>query len=302
MTWKAMIVDDEPYVREDLREMLSAHPGIDVAYEAGTIAQARKHLIDHRPDLIFLDIQLRGGTGFDLVPAIAPETKIIFITAYDRYAVRAFRINALDYILKPVTPERLAEAIRRLNPDDASEPRPSCPGPPCPDDKVFHQIRHRPDFRAGPYHHGGQFHRRQLHGRCHHFRRKPGLPETIKEWLDILPEELFVRIHRSTLVNIRHVDRFEAPKRGTGLVFMAGRSDPLAVSVRMAATLKKRTVGVGPVGKPPIEDQRVEGLTEIPCRLIPHSAPPKQHVHHRFAHVRHNPVVRMRPPSLNSGG
>jgi two-component system LytT family response regulator len=236
MTWTAMIVDDEPYVREDLRQMLRAHPEIDVACEAGTVAQARKQLADHRPDLIFLDIQLRGGTGFDLVPDITPDTRIVFITAYDRYAVRAFKINALDYILKPVTPERLAESLRRLDPETPSP----APGPLTPDDKVF--IKSDDGLSFVPVHAitavgsiGGNYMAVSTASGENLVCRR-----TIKEWLDILPEELFVRIHRSTLVNIRHVDRFEAPKRGTGLVFMAGRIDPLAVSVRMAATLKKR--------------------------------------------------------------
>ena len=81
-----------------------------------------EHLTEYRPDLIFLDIQLRGGTGFDLIHSIPPETKIIFITAFDQYAVRAFTINALDYILKPVTPERLAESIQRLSPENPPLP------------------------------------------------------------------------------------------------------------------------------------------------------------------------------------
>ncbi len=118
MTLKALLVDDEPFVREDLRQMLLAHKSIEVICEAGTIAQAKKQLAAGRPDVVFLDIQLRGGTGFDLVPLIHKTTKIIFITAYDEYAVRAFEVNALDYILKPVTPERLAESISRLHSPD----------------------------------------------------------------------------------------------------------------------------------------------------------------------------------------
>ena len=236
MTWTAMIVDDEPYAREDLREMLRAHPGIEVACEAGTVAQARKQLADHRPDLIFLDIQLRGGTGFDLVPAIAPETKIIFITAFDQYAVRAFRINALDYILKPVTPERLAESLRRLDPQTPSP----APGPLTPEDKVFIKsddgLSFMPvDSITAVSSIGGNYMAVETVSGERLVCRK-----SLKEWENVLPETLFVRVHRSTLVNIRHVNRFEPDQKGPGRVFLKGRDEPLSVSVRMAAALKKR--------------------------------------------------------------
>lgn len=236
MTWAAMIVDDEPYVREDLRQMLAAHPEIEVACEAGTIAQARKQLADHRPDLIFLDIQLRGGTGFDLVPAISPETRIIFITAYDRYAVRAFKINALDYILKPVTPERLAESLRRLDPKNSSP----APGPLTPDDKVFIKSDDGLSFVlvdaiTAVHSIGGNYMAVETVSGERRICRK-----TLKEWEEVLPEALFVRVHRSTLVNTRHVVRFEPLKKGAGQVYIVGRDEPLSVSIRMATTLKKR--------------------------------------------------------------
>ena len=93
---KAIIIDDEPFIRDDLREMLAAHRDIEVVGEAGTIAEAKKLLASRRFDVVFLDIQLRGGTGFDLLPFIDPSTQIVFITAHDEYAVRAFEINALD--------------------------------------------------------------------------------------------------------------------------------------------------------------------------------------------------------------
>ncbi len=116
MTLKTLIVDDEPFVRDDLRHMLGVHETLEVVGEAGTVSGAKKQLLEKDLDVVFLDIQLRGGTGFDLVPFVDETVKIIFITAHDDYAIRAFEVNALDYILKPVTADRLAESVARLSP------------------------------------------------------------------------------------------------------------------------------------------------------------------------------------------
>ena len=121
MKLKAMIVDDEPFARDDLRHMLACQKEIEVICEAGTIAEAQKQLSEKKLDVVFLDIQLRGGSGFELIPFVNRSTDIIFTTAFDEYAVRAFEINALDYILKPVTAERLCASIDRLKAEKAGQ-------------------------------------------------------------------------------------------------------------------------------------------------------------------------------------
>src|SRR5438128_2047857 len=102
---RALLIDDEPHAREDLQRLLAAHPQVTIVGEAGSVASARKRLARADYDLVFLDVQLIGGTGFDLLPAAAA---VIFVTAHDRHAVRAFEVNALDFLLKPVRAERLA--------------------------------------------------------------------------------------------------------------------------------------------------------------------------------------------------
>ncbi len=241
MILKAMIVDDEPFVREDMQQMLMAHKSIEVICEAGTIAQAQNQLSMNRPDVVFLDIQLRGGIGFDLVPLIHKTTKIIFITAYDEYAVRAFEINALDYILKPVSPERLAEAISRLNfreneSKNASEK-------PCllkPDDKVFINTGSSRYFVplddiivicsiGGNYVSVDTIQGGKLICR-----------KTIKAWDGILPKSMFARIHRATIVNMKHIKRFHSEKYKAGQVFLTGHKKSFPVSMRMIAGFKEK--------------------------------------------------------------
>lgn len=112
---RCLIVDDEPPAREGMRKLLLAHEGVQVVGEASRVATALRLVDLRKPDLVFLDVQLRGETGFDfLAQATVPLPHIIFITAHDRFAADAFRVEAVDYLLKPVQPEQLAEALRRV--------------------------------------------------------------------------------------------------------------------------------------------------------------------------------------------
>ncbi len=113
---RALLIEDETTARADLRAKLAAHPEVTILAEAATMRGARTLLARTDYDLVLLDIQLIGGNSFDLVPDVRPGARIIFVTAYDTYAMRAFEINALDYLLKPVVPARLAEALRRATP------------------------------------------------------------------------------------------------------------------------------------------------------------------------------------------
>ena len=105
---KALIIDDEPFVRDDLRHMLSEFPDIEVIGEAATIREATELLSRTRPDVVFLDIQLRGGGGFELLPFINQKSSIIMFTAHNEYLEKALETNAVDCIPKPVTAGRLA--------------------------------------------------------------------------------------------------------------------------------------------------------------------------------------------------
>ena len=111
---KALIVDDEPLARRELRRLLAAHRSIQIVGEAGDIDEARECIESLAPAVVFLDIQMPGGSGFDLLGQLGRVPRIIFTTAYDRYAVKAFDVNALDYLLKPIEPERLAAALHKL--------------------------------------------------------------------------------------------------------------------------------------------------------------------------------------------
>ncbi|GAB1442235.1 LytTR family DNA-binding domain-containing protein [Ignavibacteriales bacterium] len=111
---KAIIVDDERLARNELRRLLAAHPEVEILDEAANVDEALEKIRHHDPDVVFLDIQMPGKTGFDLLEELDRSPRIIFTTAYDEYAIKAFEFNALDYLLKPIDPARLSEAIKKI--------------------------------------------------------------------------------------------------------------------------------------------------------------------------------------------
>ena len=114
MSLKAIIVDDERLARAELKKLLQAFPDIDIIDEAANAQEGVDKIETQNPDIIFLDIQMPGKTGFDLLSDLEKAPHVIFTTAYDEYALKAFEVNALDYLLKPIEPKRLADAVHKL--------------------------------------------------------------------------------------------------------------------------------------------------------------------------------------------
>src|SRR5262249_51728755 len=110
---KALILDDERIARLELRRLLAAHPEVEIIGEAANGDEALALIRKHDPDLLFLDIQMPGMTGFDLLGQLQDVPEIIFTTAYDQHALKAFEVNALDYLLKPIVPSRLTTALQK---------------------------------------------------------------------------------------------------------------------------------------------------------------------------------------------
>ncbi len=115
MKLRALIIDDEPPARAKIRKFAAANPDLEIIGEAGDGVEAIQKILEQRPALIFLDIQMPRGDGFEVLKEVFPEVKpvVIFTTAYDEYAIRAFEVEALDYLLKPFTGERFQSAVDR---------------------------------------------------------------------------------------------------------------------------------------------------------------------------------------------
>ena len=111
---KALIVDDERLARKELMSLLAKHPEVEIVGEAANADDAEKMVAELRPDLLFLDINMPGRDGFQLLEALDPAPHVIFVTAYDEHALRAFQVNALDYVMKPVEPQLLEAALNKV--------------------------------------------------------------------------------------------------------------------------------------------------------------------------------------------
>jgi two-component system, LytTR family, response regulator len=230
----ALIIDDELSARDGLRWLLSAHAGYAIVGEAATFDQGVALLA--RPDytLVFLDIQLVGGTGFDLVPHVRREAKIIFFTAYDRHALRAFEVNALDYLLKPVSPERFAASLARLNQTAVTDAGPGGdPATTLPplraDDTVLvaadtgnHFV---PVAEIAAIFSNSNYSEVQLRGGKRLFTRR-----TMKTWEELLPPANFLRVHRHALVNLACIEQQSRAGREALELRVTGVREPVGVS------------------------------------------------------------------------
>ena len=231
----AIIVDDERLARKELRSMLAEHEIIEVVGEAESVKQAAELVHAKNPDVLFLDIQLPGETGFDLLEKISPASKIIFVTAFDAYAIRAFEVNALDYLLKPINPARLAQAIERLTTHDPA------PAPPARaleyEDRLFIEVDERSRFlkvsdiivitAMGDY--------SQIFSAD---GQKSLVLKPLRDWEERLPAKHFARIHRSTIINVDYVERLESWFNRSYRIHLRQIPEPLVMSRRYAARFK----------------------------------------------------------------
>lgn len=224
--WKALIVDDESLARLELKRLLQEHSQIHLAGEAASVPEAVEAIQALAPDLLFLDIDLGTHSGFDLLEKVARNFRLVFVTAYDEYALRAFKVNALDYLLKPIHPDRLRESVNRLGNTVSQEVLYHLE----PFDKIL--VSRQQSSRlitvssisyveaCGDYtciHTSDGF-----RGTVHH---------TIKRWVERLPSKMFMQCHRSYIVNLDHIqhlnkrskDSFEIVLNRSGLTIPMGR-------------------------------------------------------------------------------
>ncbi len=117
---KAIIVDDERLARNELKSLLAAHKEIEVIAECANAQEAKEKIDSLKPDVVFLDINMPGKSGLELVEEISALPDVVFVTAYDEHAIKAFELNAFDYLLKPVQPQRLSETLKKLAEKESS--------------------------------------------------------------------------------------------------------------------------------------------------------------------------------------
>ncbi len=241
---RVVLVDDERLARRALRTLLAAERDVEVVGEASRVDEAEALIRRERPGVVFLDIQLRGETGFDLLARDAGPFHAIFVTAFDAYAVRAFEVHALDYLLKPVHPARLAEALARARNPAAAPVVAQRPASYRYDDLFFCDDARRPRFirirdiafiRAA--------------GNYTELFTAAGPPllvlRPLATWEAHLAGTPFVRVHRSVIVNLDFVERIERGTSYTYELYVRGYPAPLVMSRRRALELKSRREALG---------------------------------------------------------
>lgn len=223
-----VIIDDEPPARKMLRSLLSAHAEVEIVGEAGDVQSAEELCNRTKPDLIFLDIQLPRRDGFALLPLLKGSPRIVFVTAYDKYAVRAFEVNTLDYLLKPIAPERLALTLSRVAPaPDAAE------GELLDSDLVA--LREDAQLRMVPV---KSLTFIEAEDNYSHVHLKDGPAAMVRRplayWERLLPKNYFVRVDRSLIARLDAVLEFRTISRDHSEVHFSGCSK--AVEIRRMGT------------------------------------------------------------------
>jgi two-component system LytT family response regulator len=237
---KALVVDDERLARLELRRLLRAHRDIEVVGEANSAADAEVKIAQLRPDLIFLDVQMPGRTGFDLLQSLPEPPRVIFTTAYDQHALRAFEFGAFDYLLKPIDPARLTRALSRLlSTTEAPAPDATAGGAPLhEEDQVFLKDGERCWFvRVGEIR---LLESEGNYARVYFGEHRPLLPRTLQALEARLDPTCFLRVSRQHLVNLRFVRKVE-PWFDGGLTLRLADGDPeIKVARRRAQGLRER--------------------------------------------------------------
>jgi len=240
MPIKTLIIDDERLARNELRKLLSEFPDIEVIDEATNVDEGVEKIDMLSPDLIFLDIQMPGKTGFDLLQEVERAPRVIFTTAYDEYALKAFEVNAFDYLLKPVEPKRLSDAIQKLNyeisREKANENGFFNRGPLTENDQVFVKDGERCWFvklsEIRLFESVGNY------AKVFFSTNKPLILKSLNALEERLDEKMFFRANRKHIINLRWIERIEPYFNGGLLVELKG-GEKIEVSRRQTVKFKE---------------------------------------------------------------
>ena len=236
--FKALVVDDEQLARKALISLIKDYPDIEIAGEAEDVKQAIALIASHQPDLLFLDIQMPGKSGFDLLNEVNYQGKVIFITAYDEYALRAFEINALDYLMKPISPKRFKLAMDRLSEQDEMKAVPLKQNLQYNDRLFLLMGKHMVFLKISSIIYI------QAEGDYTQVitsdGRKGLILKSMKEWVSRLPDTHFCRIHRSYIVNLDFVEKIEKEFNYDFSVSLQNCEKTLIMSRRYARLLKEK--------------------------------------------------------------
>ena len=234
---KAIIVDDERLARKELMQLLEVHKNIEVIGEAANADEALDLINEKKPDLVFLDIQMPGKTGFDLLESLDQAPRVIFTTAYDEYAIKAFEVNALDYLLKPIHEERLRESVNKVVEDIADDKSETGGQTLGLNDRVFVKDGEKcwfvklSDVRM--------FESDGNYIKVYFDNFRPMIHKSLNALDKKLDDKSFFRASRKYIINLSWVENIESWFNGGLLVRLKG-GDKIEVSRRQASKFKDK--------------------------------------------------------------
>ena len=236
----AIIIDDERLARNELKKLLEQHTEIQIIDEASGVDEGVEKIELARPDLIFLDIQMPGKTGFDLLGELEKAPKVIFTTAFDEFALKAFEVNALDYLLKPIDPSRLSDAIQKLQTELALEQASliggSVRGPLTETDQVFVKDGEKCWFvklaEIRLFESVGNY------AKVYFSTHKPLILKSLNALEDRLDEHVFFRANRKHIINLHWIEKIEPYFNGGLLVELKG-GEKIEISRRQTVKFKE---------------------------------------------------------------
>ena len=234
---KAIIIDDERLARNELKKLLQEFPDVEVIGEAANANEGIEKIESLNPDLVFLDIQMPGKSGFDMLTEIERAPHVIFVTAYDEYALKAFEVNALDYLMKPVEPKRLADALLKVKQKDEEELLSyNNRGLLHENDQVFVKDGERcwfvklSDVRL--------FESVGNYAKVFFGNNKPLILKSLNALEERLDDKVFFRANRKHIINLRMIDKIEPYFNGGLLLDLIG-GEKIEVSRRQAVKFKE---------------------------------------------------------------
>ncbi len=235
---KVIIIDDERLARRELRNLLKKFDSLEILDECVNADEAIASIKKNEPDLIFLDIQMPGKNGFEMLHHLEKVPKVIFVTAYDEFAIKAFDVNALDYLLKPVDPKRLEEAINKLdekNASSAKEPRGGASGRLNENDQIFLKDGEKCWFVT--LKNVRMFESEGNYVRVYFGQDKPLILKSLNNLENRLDERVFFRANRKYIINLRWVEGIENWFNG-GLQVRLKEDEKVEISRRQASRFK----------------------------------------------------------------
>jgi two-component system, LytTR family, response regulator len=238
--YKALIIDDERLARNELKKLLADFSEIEIIGEAANADEGIEKIDSLAPDLIFLDIQMPGKTGFDMLQELDKAPHVIFTTAYDEFALKAFEVNALDYLMKPVEPKRLKEAIQKVQQVEEREAAASLAsnqrGMLSENDQVFVKDGERCWFvKLGEVR---LFESVGNYAKVFFGTNKPLILKSLNALEERLDEKVFFRANRKHIINLHMIEKVE-PFFNGGLMLDLKGGEKIEVSRRQAVKFKE---------------------------------------------------------------